>query len=63
MPDFFETEFSAGVLVGVGATGLAVALSESPTNWLFVAGTVVTLLCGLVGFYMLKTRANGNDDF
>jgi hypothetical protein len=63
MADFFESEFSAGVLVGGGATGLAVALAESPTNWLFVAGTVVTLLCGLAGFYMLKARSNGNDDF
>ena len=63
MVDFLDTEFGAGVIVGVGATGLAVALVESPANWLFVAGAVATLLSGLVGFYMLKAGFNGIDDF
>jgi hypothetical protein len=58
-----ESEFGAGVIAGVGAGGFAVALVESPTNWLFVAVAVVTLLSGLVGFYMLKAGLNGDDDF
>lgn len=59
----FESEFGAGVIAGVGSVGLAFAHVESPKNRLFVAVAVVTLLSGLVGFYMLKAGFNGDDDF
>jgi predicted metal-binding membrane protein len=55
MAGYFEAEFGAGVTVGVGATGLAVALTDSgPTNWLFVVGAIVAMAAGLGAYYMLK---------
>ena len=62
MADFFESKFGSGLMAGVGGAGLAVALAESPTNWLFVTGATITLLGGLVVFCMLKTGSHERDD-
>lgn len=61
--NFLESEFGAGLMVGVGGSGLVVALAENPTNWLFVGGSVASLLSGLVIFFMLKAGSRESDDF
>lgn len=60
--NFLESDFGAASMVGVGAIGLAIGLAESPTNWLFVIGSVMSLLGGLVIFCMVKAASHEHDD-
>ncbi|WP_233874590.1 hypothetical protein [Paraburkholderia adhaesiva] len=53
MADWLESEFGAGVLVGIGGVGLLVGIGGGMEHrWLFIALSVVAMVAG-TGVYCL----------
>lgn len=55
MADWLESEFFAGLMVGVGGLGVPVGLTvEMQNKWLFVALSVILVVGGIGVYCMLN---------
>ncbi|WP_284076952.1 hypothetical protein [Herbaspirillum aquaticum] len=62
MDEFLQSEFGAGVSVGLSIAGIAIGLNDNGSiNWAFVGTSIIGLIYGLAVFCAKKLKSKRND--